>query len=408
MESSAVAIRPAQVADAGAIAEIHVQTWRDAYRGIVPDAHLDALSRSQREEAWGKTLAEGTTHVLVAETEGRVVGWIAAGPSRDPDARPGTGELHAIYIDSRHWRRGVGRLLWQRAEAHLRAQGFAIFTLWVLEENAGARAFYQGLGFGEDRSGRKAIALGGRSLVEMRYTLPAPPSTRPADKLVLPTREGYDLWSAVYDDDGNPLTSLEEPHVDHLLQEVRALRVLDVGCGTGRHAVRLAARGAQVTAIDFSTGMLAGARRKPGAGAVTFLEHDLALPLPLPPASFDRVLCCLVLDHVADLPAFFAQLRRVCRPGGFVVTSVMHPAMELRGVQARFHDPTTGAEVRPASVSHVISDYVMAALGAGLRPVEMSEHAVDAALVARAPRAARYLGWPLLLMMKLAVESGPE
>ena len=79
-----------------------------------------------------------------------------------------------------------------------------------------------------------------------------------------------------------------------------------------------------------------------------------------------------------------------------------HPAMELKGVQARFQDTERGLEVRPASFSHQISDYVMGALNAGLRIVELSEYAVDSALVAQSQRAEKHLGWPLLLLMKLS------
>ena len=54
------------------------------------------------------------------------------------------------------------------------------------------------------------------------------------------------------------------------LGDVRGLAVLDLGCGTGRHALWLAEAGATVTAVDFSEGMLSEARRKPGAAAVRF------------------------------------------------------------------------------------------------------------------------------------------
>src|SRR5207249_12248855 len=59
---------------------------------------------------------------------------------------------------------------------------------------------------------------------------------------------------------------------------------------------------------------------------------------------FDRVLCCLVLDHISDLAGVFSEMRRVCRPDGSVVVSIMHPAMMLKGVQARFTDPRTRSE----------------------------------------------------------------
>lgn len=239
---------------------------------------------------------------------------------------------------------------------------------------------------------------------------------KPREPLILPTREGYDRWSEVYDTDGNPLVHLEEPHVERLLGDVRGLAVLDVACGTGRHTVRLARAGANIIGVDFSEGMLSKARAKAddganadggagieaSAGAARFLHHDVATPLPFEGESFDRVLCCLVLDHIPELRPLYSELRRVCRPTGFAVLSVMHPAMMLKGVQARFHDAATGAEIRPRSASHQVTDYLMAALASGFDLQEVSEHAVDESLVARAPRAARYRGWPMLLMMKLA------
>ena len=56
------------------------------------------------------------------------------------------------------------------------------------------------------------------------------------DMIVLPTKEGYDRWSEIYEEDGNPLILLEEPHVERLLGNVTGLSILDVGCGTGRHS----------------------------------------------------------------------------------------------------------------------------------------------------------------------------
>jgi len=218
----------------------------------------------------------------------------------------------------------------------------------------------------------------------------------------LSTQEGYDRWAAIYDSDGNPLIALEEPQVDAALGDVTGRRVLDVGCGTGRHALRLAAAGANVDAIDFSEGMLAKARMKPGSEKVRFQAHDLAQPLPFPDGHFDFVICGLVIDHIANLHGLFSEMGRVCRPEGKIVISVMHPAMMLRGVQARFHDPETGSEVRPASEPNQLSDYVMAAVGARLTIRNLTEHAVDEALAQRLERARRYVGWPLLLMMTLS------
>ena len=215
------------------------------------------------------------------------------------------------------------------------------------------------------------------------------------------TKEGYDRWATIYDDEDNPLVLLEERYLPGLLGDVHGLDILDLGSGTGRHAVRLVAAGARVTAVDFSDGMAAQARRKPGWEQVKFIVHDLTRGLPFADRSFDRVLSCLVLDHLGDLTAFFTECRRVCRREGFVLVSIFHPGLMLRGIQARFVDPITGREVRPASYQNQISDYVMGAARSGLTLEHMSEHAVDEEMVTRSPRAAKYEGWPLLLLMRL-------
>jgi ubiquinone/menaquinone biosynthesis C-methylase UbiE len=218
----------------------------------------------------------------------------------------------------------------------------------------------------------------------------------------LSTREGYDRWSSIYDSDGNPLIALEEPLVDRLLGNVMGLNIIDLGCGTGRHALRVAKAGAHVQAVDFSEQMLARARQKAQGTNVLFHSHDLSERLPFPESSFDRVVCGLVLDHIVELDSFFRNMQHVCKPNGFAVVSVMHPAMMLRGVQARFWDPQTGRQVRPASERHQISDYVMAAVRAGFHIDHLSEHAVDQTLADQLPRGQRYVGWPILFLMRLS------
>ena len=84
----------------------------------------------------------------------------------------------------------------------------------------------------------------------------------------------------------------------------------------------------------------------------------------------------------------------------------MHPAMSLRGVQARFIDPESMRRISPASYVHQVSDYLMAAIRAGLALERISEHAVDDELAQRSPRAAKYVGWPMLLLMKLVPTAG--
>jgi len=156
-----------------------------------------------------------------------------------------------------------------------------------------------------------------------------------------------------------------------------------------------------VTAVDFSEGMLDEARRKAGADRVRFLAHDLHEPLPLPAGSFDRVVSGLVLEHLRELDFFFAEARRMLRPGGRAVFSAMHPAMFLKGTQARFTDPETGEKVQPGSFAHSIGAFVMAAVRAGFRPEAIAERAPDSEFAKRYPRAEEYVGWPMLVVLRL-------
>jgi len=224
---------------------------------------------------------------------------------------------------------------------------------------------------------------------------------------VTSVRQGYDRWASVYDHDANPLPALEEAHMPEAVGDVGGLAVLDLGCGTGRHTAWLASAGARVTAVDFSPGMLAEARRKAEGANVHFLLHDLHEPLPLPSGTFDLVVSGLVLEHLRDLAGFFAEAHRVLRSGGRVVVSAMHPAMFLRGSQARFTDPESGEIVQPGSLPHKLGDFVMAVVRAGFVLESIGEHAPDAPFAARYPRAEKYVGWPMLVILQMRAEMRP-
>jgi malonyl-CoA O-methyltransferase len=214
-------------------------------------------------------------------------------------------------------------------------------------------------------------------------------------------RHGYNRWAEVYDHDRNPLLALEEPHVKDALGGVRGLSVLDLGCGTGRHASWLAAAGANVTALDFSEGMLDQARRKSEASQIRFVIHNIAETLPFAEHSFDLVVSGLVLEHIHDIRHYFSEIRRVARPGGRAVISAMHPAMFLRGSQARFTDPESGQIIQPGSVNHLLGEIVMAAVRAGFTAQAIDEYAPDASLAAQYPRAEKYVSWPMLVIFQL-------
>lgn len=218
---------------------------------------------------------------------------------------------------------------------------------------------------------------------------------------VASVRHGYNRWAVIYESDANPLPALEAPVVRAAIGDVQGKSVLDLGCGTGRHTTWLVDAGASVTAVDFSEGMLAEARRKPGMNSVSFIAHDLHKPLPISNDCFDLVVSALVLEHLRDLESFFAEVARVLKPGGRAVVSAMHPAMFLRGSQARFTDPVSGELVQPGSIAHTLGTIIMAALKADLDLANVEELAPDADFAAKYPRATKYIGWPMLVVFSM-------
>lgn len=161
--------RLAHPSDARAIAEVHVRSWQSAYRGIVPDTYLDALSVERRAMAFGEALSRGSPEMWVAESHADIVGWIAFGSSRDADATQSVGEVEAIYVSPSHWSAGAGSALWSVARPRLVERGFTSVTLWVLEDNHRAIRFYSRAGFAPDVAARKRLSIGGKSLWEARY-----------------------------------------------------------------------------------------------------------------------------------------------------------------------------------------------------------------------------------------------
>jgi RimJ/RimL family protein N-acetyltransferase len=145
-----VLVREATPDDARAIAEVHVASWRWAYREILPEDFLERLSVDDRETMWRDLLADRGPGggVAVAEDErGRVVGFAGYGPPEHSDEPEGTGELYAIYLREEVVGTGVGEELFEEAVEGLRAAGYRRAILWVFEANPRARRFYERAGW---------------------------------------------------------------------------------------------------------------------------------------------------------------------------------------------------------------------------------------------------------------------
>ncbi|HRE83772.1 MAG TPA: GNAT family N-acetyltransferase [Opitutaceae bacterium] len=157
-------IRLAVLSDAAAIATIHVQTWQSAYQDLLPAGFLAGLSISKRTEYWSAELQQTRSRVLVFEKDSQLLGWISAGPGRDPDATD-TQEVYALYVKPEEQRAGIGTQLLRAVENDLPAS--VDLTLWVLAENREALAFYQARDYARDGL-RRETTIGGSVVTEMR------------------------------------------------------------------------------------------------------------------------------------------------------------------------------------------------------------------------------------------------
>ncbi len=162
-------IRQAAPEDVRQIAEILVEDWQTAYRGIIDGAYLDALSveeRYQRE-------AQRYRIYTVAADEKEVLGfaWNELIDTEDADC-----EIVALYVRYARRNSGIGRVLFQQAMDGFRAAGRKRMIVWCLRENAEARQFYGRMGGIVHRSGTHRWGDRDYPMISYLYRLDAPPS----------------------------------------------------------------------------------------------------------------------------------------------------------------------------------------------------------------------------------------
>jgi ribosomal protein S18 acetylase RimI-like enzyme len=168
--SPSIVIRPPRADDAEAIARVRVDSWRETYRGMIPQAYLDAMKLEQSRALWEKVLTAGSTavSVFVAQRGAEIVGFgsgnMLAGPKHGFDA-----ELSAVYVRREFQRAGIGRPLVAETTIALsqRDRGASGLIVWVIAGNKGARAFFERMG--AELVVEQALQWDGMDLVEAGY-----------------------------------------------------------------------------------------------------------------------------------------------------------------------------------------------------------------------------------------------
>lgn len=211
----------------------------------------------------------------------------------------------------------------------------------------------------------------------------------------LDTQSAYDLWSSIYDTDGNFLQALDSIEMKTLLPRAVSMltdstsggsatmriKAVDLGCGTGRNTLGLLNFPVieDVVAVDLSSKMLEVARRRceervqeidiitatvtdsstsPSKPTLAFSTYDM-ISTPTPPTILfsppaNLLISTLVLEHI-PLETFFRTVSQILSPDGLLVLTNMHSEMG-RISQAGFVDPVTGDKIRPTSYAHGVQE----------------------------------------------------
>jgi GNAT superfamily N-acetyltransferase len=164
--------RPARPEDTDEIVDIGLASWLEGFRDVVPrDLMPDAAGLRARVR---ERIAERGPPIAVGEQDGTVHGWITFGASRDEDAGPAVGEIWALNVHPRAWRRGIGRELVAYALRRLAQATYSEATLWTFRDTPRSRSFYEALGFVHDGATQARRSSGGTT--EVRYRMALAPS----------------------------------------------------------------------------------------------------------------------------------------------------------------------------------------------------------------------------------------
>jgi len=177
-----IGIRLARPADAVHIAHIYVESWRETYAGILPDAGLLRMSKVDHATSWLRTIKGSNPRhpVLVAgDTRGNIYGFASAGPSRDKSL-PFEGEVYTLYVAPGWTGQGLGSALLSSIFRLFAKANFRGIVIWALADNP-SRFFYEAMG------GRliaeRQHPLWGRSMREIGYGWRSLDACRPTHRV---------------------------------------------------------------------------------------------------------------------------------------------------------------------------------------------------------------------------------
>ena len=161
-------VRHATLKDAKAVAEVHVAAWQSAFKGVLPDEQLAAMSADKRQALWRDAIDMGEPQVLVATEGEKVIGFVGFDRSRDKGTPPTTGEIWAVGALPALWSTGAGLALWDGARDALTEEGCTKVTVWLPLRIERSLRFFDLAGFKREMASAKTVEMGGVKVEEIR------------------------------------------------------------------------------------------------------------------------------------------------------------------------------------------------------------------------------------------------
>ncbi|PWW78278.1 S-adenosyl-L-methionine-dependent methyltransferase [Tuber magnatum] len=237
----------------------------------------------------------------------------------------------------------------------------------------------------------------------------------------IPTVDAYNQWADVYDRDGNILQLQDDEAfnatVPGLLRTHPPIRILDLGCGTGRNTAKLyrsLPEATEIVAMDVSEGMMSKAKSRIATEPqrdvkITWVLHniDAGSQIPQEARGVDAVVCTLVMEHLR-LDVFFGAAKEALKKGGWMYLTNMHPEQGLSS-RAGFvaNEGDQEIKIQGVSFNHSIESVLKAAGGVGLRLLgEVEERGVDNAEHAQqlGKRAEKWIGIKMHVAMTFCLD----
>jgi ribosomal protein S18 acetylase RimI-like enzyme len=144
MTTKTIRIRMARTGDAEHVAAIHDAAWMEAYRGIIPGAHLEQMVQRRGASWWETAIARGS-RIAVLDFDGVPIGYASYGRNRAASL-PYRGEIFELYLKPEFQGLGFGSRLFSAARRELANHGLTSIVVWSLGENERALRFYERLG----------------------------------------------------------------------------------------------------------------------------------------------------------------------------------------------------------------------------------------------------------------------